>query len=56
MLKPTHDTDKFEEYIDYNGQEGEGFILQGQEYEEVYIFDDYGGWVDTSLNYYNSKG
>jgi len=27
MLKPTHDTAKFEEYIEYNGPEGEGFIL-----------------------------
>lgn len=45
------------EYIPYAGQEGEGFIsVQNSEYEEVYIFDDYGGWVDTDLNYYNKDG
>jgi hypothetical protein len=48
---------RFEEYIPYNGPEGEGFILvQNSEYEEVYIFDDYGGWVDTDLNYYDHQG
>ena len=63
MNGPSHDKSKFEEYIPYSGPEGEGFILATpkakckDEYlvvdEEVYIFDDFGGWVDERLNYYD---
>ena len=57
-----HDVNKFNEYFPYSGEEGDGFIIKYDICiiiailldDEIYITDDYGGWVDTNLNYYNA--
>lgn len=53
----THRPELFQEYIPYDGAEGEGFrILSSTQIQEIYIFDDYGSWVDKELNYYDKNG
>ncbi|CAD8099806.1 unnamed protein product [Paramecium sonneborni] len=55
--KPSHNPALFDQYIQYDGPEGEGFrIAQSDNSADIYIVDDYGGWVDKELNYYDRDG
>ncbi|CAD8169113.1 unnamed protein product [Paramecium pentaurelia] len=55
--KPSHNQALFDKYIEYDGLEGEGFrIAQSDNQSDIYILDDYGGWVDKELNYYDRDG
>ncbi|CAK90453.1 unnamed protein product (macronuclear) [Paramecium tetraurelia] len=55
--KPSHNPALFDQYIQYDGPEGEGFrIAQSDSSTDIYIVDDYGGWVDKELNYYDRDG
>ncbi|CAD8111166.1 unnamed protein product [Paramecium sonneborni] len=55
--KPSHNPALFDQYIQYDGPEGEGFrIAQSANSTDIYIVDDYGGWVDKELNYYDRDG
>ncbi|CAK86722.1 unnamed protein product (macronuclear) [Paramecium tetraurelia] len=55
--RPSHNPAIFDQYIQYDGLEGEGFrIAQSHNSTDIYIVDDYGGWVDKELNYYDRDG
>ncbi|CAD8177184.1 unnamed protein product [Paramecium octaurelia] len=55
--KPSHNPALFDQYIQYDGPEGEGFrIAQSDSSTDIYIVDDYGSWVDKALNYYDRDG
>ena len=52
-IQPTHNFDYFAHYKPYERDADIGFELLNN---EIYIYDEYGSWVDKNLNYYNHDG